>query len=262
MEPLTMRIRHIKQPYGGYISRKDFPPEAFDDGKRLNEKENIHGVNVGLIVDYMTRFMLTDDKDDAFSVSCRGAENAAQLGYPSFLRTAKNALAQKQGLDDNSLIGAYTLSRFDVWYRNPMLAIVYEYGAEDRKKPDKDTIENLRIMINRSVEFIKQQGKLVQTGFDLREGCNATVFAADGDYLFRNSICDLKVLRSPIKKDERLQLVCYWLMGLHTGRKEFSKIDHLTIYNPRLNIAYRYDVAKMTPELRATIEREVLGYEA
>lgn len=66
MEPLTMRIRHIKQPYGGYISRKDFPPEAFDDGKRLNEKENIHGVNVGLIVDYMTRFMLTDDKDDAF----------------------------------------------------------------------------------------------------------------------------------------------------------------------------------------------------
>ena len=51
-------------------------------------------------------------------------------------------------------------------------------------------------------------------------------------------------------------------MGLHSGRKEFSKIDHLTIYNPRLNIAYRYDVAKMTPELRATIEREVLGYEA
>lgn len=262
MTTLTGRIKSIKQPRGGYIPKAGFVQERYTDAAELHEEENIHGSNVGMIVDYMTRFLLTGDKNEAFAIPFMGAVAASMNGYPEMIKAAEKAENQICGLDDTSIINAYTLSRLDIWYRQTSLAMTYGNVLEDGKMPDKDTIENVRTMIQRSVDFFQKEGEFVKAGFDLKGGYSATVRAADGDYLFRKSICDLKVQRQALEKNASLQIVCYWLMGLHSGRKEFSEIDHLTIYNPRLNIAYRYDVAKMTPELRATIEREVLGYEA
>lgn len=44
-----------------------------DDGITLNENENIHASLVGLAVDYMTRFMMGAQKEEAFSISLKGA---------------------------------------------------------------------------------------------------------------------------------------------------------------------------------------------
>ena len=48
----------VKQPYGGYLNKKQFDVTAIDDGKILNEVENIHASLIGLVVDYLTRFMM------------------------------------------------------------------------------------------------------------------------------------------------------------------------------------------------------------
>ena len=56
MYSITKRISMVKQPYGGYLNKKQFDITTIDDGKILNEKENIHASLIGLAVDYLTRF--------------------------------------------------------------------------------------------------------------------------------------------------------------------------------------------------------------
>ena len=42
MYSVTKRISMVKQPYGGYLNKKQFDITSIDDGKTLNEAENIH----------------------------------------------------------------------------------------------------------------------------------------------------------------------------------------------------------------------------
>lgn len=71
---VTQRIKSIKQPYGGYLPRKDFVEESLGDGiEDLYDKENIHPNLVGIVVDYMTRLMSGSSAIDAFKISLLGA---------------------------------------------------------------------------------------------------------------------------------------------------------------------------------------------
>ena len=56
-----------------------------------------------------------------------------------------------KGLDNISIINACKMVTYDVWYRNPMVAMTAR-GAEDTN-PDLETIENIKIMVERSVKF-------------------------------------------------------------------------------------------------------------
>ena len=58
MSSVTKRISMVKQPYGGYLNKNQFDVSVIDDGKILNEKENISPSLIGLAVDYLTRFMM------------------------------------------------------------------------------------------------------------------------------------------------------------------------------------------------------------
>ena len=73
MYSVTKRISMVKQPYGGYLNKKQFDVTAIDDGKILNEVENIHASLIGLVVDYLTRFMMGTSVEEAFKISLQGA---------------------------------------------------------------------------------------------------------------------------------------------------------------------------------------------
>ncbi len=62
-----------KQPYGGYLNKKQFDITTIDDEKILNETENIHASLIGLAVDYLTRFMMGTTVEKAFKISLQGA---------------------------------------------------------------------------------------------------------------------------------------------------------------------------------------------
>ena len=61
MSSVTQRIKKIKQPRGGYIKPSQFKLQKIDDGKILNEQENIHASVIGMAVDYLTRFIMGTD---------------------------------------------------------------------------------------------------------------------------------------------------------------------------------------------------------
>ncbi|WP_234028384.1 hypothetical protein [Arachnia propionica] len=248
---VTQRIKQVKQPRGGYINPRNLTSIPLgDDAESLNDKENVHASLVGLAVDYMTRFMSGAPVDDAFKISMKGAslikeeEKAAKL------------MANVKGLDEGSIVNAVKLSGFDVCFR----AGVVGYKPVDEIAPDEATIENIRVMVERSLRFLKAYGPKVLDGFTFKGGYTNTVSAGDGDFTTADTLWDFKVSKMPVKKESTLQLLMYWRMGLNSIHPEFLKIKYLGIYNPRMNMAYRIAVDDIPDDVVAEVEDKVIGY--
>ena len=145
MSSVTARIKQIKQPRGGYIKPSQFTVREIQDGNILSEEENISASTIGMAVDYLTRYMMGSEPIEAFAISLQGAKLAGAE------KKAQKYLKEIKGLDENSIIYVCKLVGFDVWYRNPMAAMM-SAGTEDIN-PDSDTIRNIRIMVERSMNF-------------------------------------------------------------------------------------------------------------
>lgn len=106
---------------------------AIDDGKTLNEAENIHALLIGLAVDYLTRFMMGTSVEEAFKISLQGALcldlflNNASGKKGLALGNAKKLLKGIKGLDNESISNVCKLvgSLTDIAkYKNPDNAFI------------------------------------------------------------------------------------------------------------------------------------------
>lgn len=268
MASVTGRIKEVKQPWGGYIKPSSFEAIVVDDGFTLNSEENIHGSNIGLTVDYLTRFIMTKKAKDAFNISLLGAQIAEQFGaIEDALEIAYRMLANIKELDNGSIINACRLVTFDAWYRNPMGAALAKMYYEI--KPDKSTIENIRIMVNRSIAFFDKYGPIVKEGFTFESasgnkddlgGYTATVNTGDGDFITADTLWDFKVSKSKPTNKHTLQLLMYWIMGKHSGQDIFKSITKLGIFNPRLNTIYTFELSKVPDDVIKAVEKDVICY--
>lgn len=260
MSSVTNRIKEIKQPRGGYIKPSSMKIIELDDGKTLNEQENIHSNIVGMAIDYMTRFKMGSNINEAFKISLKGAKCAEVLGKIGFVKKLNEILKNINGLDDTSIIYACKAVTFDVWYRNPMAAMQAKSGAEETN-PDKNTIENIKIMIERSLDFWKEYGPIKLDGFTFGEkGYTNVVTTGDGDFLTKDTLWDFKVSKSEPKSDHTLQLLMYYIMGKHSEQSCFDNIDKMGIFNPRLNKVYLIEASSIPNEIIKTIEKDVICY--
>lgn len=259
MYSATGRIKTVKQPKGGYLKPSDFTVIKLNDDNVLNEKENVHGTIVGMAVDYMTRFMIDNDLNEAFRISLKGAECATRLGKESAVKEAMSYLSGIKGLDDDSIINACKMVTYDTWYRNPMGAIMAKTAKEIN--PDAETIENIRILIKRSILFFNEYGPITVDGFTFEpNGYTETVSSGDGDFLTADTMWDFKVTKSKPSSKHTLQLLMYWIMGQHSGKEEYRNINKLGMFNPRLNEVYLYDIKNVMPETIKEIEKEIICY--
>lgn len=248
---VTQRVRSIKQPYGGYLPIRSFSSKFYEDGRKLNSQENVHGSFVGLAVDYLTRFRITNDADTAFEISMMSAEilrqDYGEIDQYNFCRQLLEAV--KKG----SIAAAVQLVAYDG---------VFRAGAIDIPKlePDDATIENIEIMVQRGVEFLNHCGPLVKSGFTLEGGYTDTIVSGDGDYLTHNALIDFKVLRSDFNSSHSLQVLIYYLMGLHSIHEEFKNVQQLVLFNPRKNVAKFININKIAAPVIAEVNRKVIGY--
>ena len=182
MSSVTERIKKINQPYGGYIKPSSMVITELNDGKFLNETENVSPSIIGMVVDYMTRFMMGANISDAFKISILGSEVAEKLSAKSAKKEIKNYLKEIKGLDDKSIINACKATTFDIWYRNPAKARMAKGAAETN--PDSNTVANIRILIERSLCFWEKYGPIKVEGFTFeKKGYTKTVNTGDGDFL-------------------------------------------------------------------------------
>ena len=276
MASVYSRAREVKQPYGGYLQSSQYEIIQMKDGLSLNADENIHGSYIGLAVDYLTRYMLGINKEDAFKVSINGAGAISEKA----LKRAFALLHGIQGLDDKSIYNACKLVTFDVSCRNPSRAHL-AIEAYNNVKPDLHTLANIRIMVERSLLFFKKYGPIVSAGFTFKPveintdakmemiisqkgtygGYTATVSSGDGDFLTKDTLWDFKVTRDKPSSRDRLQVLMYWIMGKHSGQEIYKNINKIGIYNPRHNLVYLLDMETVSPEIIEIVEREVICYE-
>ncbi|XZI53690.1 hypothetical protein ACSW9K_09695 [Clostridium perfringens] len=251
MVSVTQRIKQIKQPRGGYIRPKEFNITILDDNIKLNEKENIHSSLVGLAVDYMTRYSIGTPINEAFKISIMGA---SIIGESKF---AQKLIEEIEGLDDNSIVNACKLVGYDVCCR----AGIIGYKPVQNINPDKDTIDNIRYMIKRSLKFIEIYGPIIKDGFTFEGGYTNLVSKGDGDFLTKSTLWDFKVSTKNPTNAHTLQLLMYYLMGINsTNKKYFKDVEKLGIFNPRLNSVYLLEIKKISSEIIKEISEKVIGY--
>lgn len=248
---VTQRVKQVKQPRGGYINPKAMTVvELGDDIGVLNPEENVRANLVGLAVDYLTRFMSGTTVDKSFQISMIGAKIIKEK------TKAQTLIKDIKGLDDKSIINAVKLSGFDICYRTGVMG----YRSVDEIEPDVITIENIRIMVKRSLKFFEQYGPKILDGFTFDGGYTDIVSSGDGDFTTVDTLWDFKVSNTKPKKEHTLQLLMYWRMGLHSRHSEFKNIKYLGIYNPRMNVVYQLNVNDIPDEVISEIEKEVIGY--
>lgn len=198
----------------------------------------------------------------AFEISITGyLLKIKLLGDKEFKKDVKNNVDIQtllnciKGLDDKSIVAACKATTYDVWYRNPMCAMGAK-GSIDTN-PDKQTIENIRIMINRSLEFWNQYGPITKDGFTFgKDGYTKTVDTGDGNDI----LWDFKVSKDKLKNKHTLQLLMYWIMGQHSQKPEFKKISKLGVFNPRLNVVYLYEIDQLSKDVIKDVEDNVICY--
>ncbi len=260
MSSVTKRISEIKQPRGGYIKPSKFDIFKIEDAHVLNEVENIHASIVGMAVDYLTRYAMGTEPSEVFEVSCMGAKIAEEVfKQKNAVKNADALLLGIKKLDEKAIINVCKLATYDVWLRNPMAAMMAKRAEEIN--PDRATIENIRILVDRSIKFWGSYGPIVKSGFTFEpNGYTEMVDSGDGDYLTADTIWDFKVSKSKPTNKHTLQLLMYWIMGQHSGQKVFKNIQKLGIFNPRLNEVYLFNVNQITTEIISEIERDVICY--
>lgn len=249
---VTQRIKQVKQPRGGYINPKIMEVIQCGDGiEALHSEENIRANLIGLAVDYLTRFMSGTPLEEAFKISFMGALIIGEQ------KKAEELMNDVKGLDDASIINAMKLVGFDVCFRAGFMG----YRPVDEIQPDAMTIDNVRVMVKRLLEFLDYYGPKVLDGFTFEGGYTEIISSGDGDFTTSDTLWDFKVSKDKPKKEYTLQLLMYWIMGLHSIHPEFKNIKFLGIYNPRLNCVYRLNVTQISSEVISEVSARVIGYE-
>lgn len=259
MSSVVGRIKEIKQPRGGYIKLSEFDIKTLEDDNILNDNENISPSIIGMVVDYMTRFIMGIPISEAFKISIMGAMIAEKFGIENVNKRIIRYLKEIKSIDDKSIINACKVVSFDVWYRNCIAAIISKTDKDIN--PDIETIENIRILIKRSIKFFEEYGPIKADGFTFEtEGYTETVNSGDGDFLTEDTLWDFKVSKHEPKSNHTLQILMYYIMGIHSKKDEFKNIKKIGIYNPRLNKVYQYEIKNISNSIIKEIEDNVICY--
>ena len=288
MASVTTRINNIKWPQNKDISSSWFKKEQYYDDKELFNCGILHGSVIGTVVDYLTRVAFGTPVDKAFASTLLGATIAELYASKfSFLKYYKGArekvkeyLNNVKGLDEKSIFYACKLIEYNVWAKNPEGAINAFFNLAIYE-PDDATIQDVITLVNRSKCFFESNGNLICNGFTFEPpnaneedalrfrieknlnfgGYTPTVDSGDGDFLTNDTIWDLKVYKDPfIRKNIRLQVVMYWIMGQHSKQEKYKNITKVGIYNPRCNISYILDIEKVPKTTIKYIEDKIICY--
>lgn len=268
MASVKQRIEQIHQPRGGYLPLSLFKTTSLDDQRILHTNENIHSSLVGSTVDYLSRWGMGTPLTSAFQTSllgakaydecCRRVLGACPAPEDTEFENAHLLLSGMKGLDNQSIANACMLAGYDVCYRTGNIRHFKPVGTI---QPDNHTLDNIRIMVERSFAFWDTCGPILKSGFSFENGYTDFITAAEADYLTHDTLWDFKTTIGKPKPQDTLQLLIYYIMGCHSQPSEFSSIKTLGIFNPRTNTVYAADISSIPQTVIDEVSRDVIGYQ-
>lgn len=247
--------RHLEQPAGGFLN--PYAMNVFElkshDALYPPEAETITGGEMGMVVDYLTRYHLTGNLQEAFAISLKGASKVSEQD------NAEQLLSMIHGLDEESVIAAIKLTSFDVVVRNPVAYI--KSGLSPATKFSDETITNIQIMVKRCLQLFKEFGPLIGCELVFPGAYTKNVSSGDADYMTTDTIWDIKTTQKDVSIDDTFQLLLYYLLSQHSELDKYKSIEKIGIYNPRLNKAHVIAIDDIDSRILHYINRFIIGYE-
>lgn len=250
MFSVTARVKNVRQPRRGYIPICKLKTTEYSDEYRIETIDSYYKPIQGMAVDYLTRFMNGSPKQIAFQIPLMGAQKVHEL------YKAQNLLDKIIGLDEKSIYATCQLVGYDVVVRRGS----QYFTSVENITPNKRVIHNIAVLVSRGISFFKKNGPIISMGFTFEGGYNDIICKGDGDYLTATTLWDLKVSESKPKITQTLQVLVYYILGIHSIHPEFQTIKELGIYNPTLNIAYTICLSKIPDTVFYNVSRDVIGY--
>lgn len=250
MASILETIKNTKQPKNGFLAPSQFKEIFLNDELEITNEENIPLSLVGIVIDYMTRFLLIGDARNCFRVSLAGA-----MAINEFDK-AKELLDTIDGLNDQSIVAACKLVGYDICFReHPRL-----FKPIETINPDAQTISNIKAMIIRCSSFAKEFGPIIKEGITFEGGYTDKITAGDGDFLTDGTMWDIKLSADGIDTNNTLQLLIHYIMGKHSNYPELQNVYKIGFFNPRLNRIYLMDASDIDPNVISEVEKSVIGY--
>lgn len=257
MLSVTQRIKTISQPKGGYVSSSLFETQTYEDYYEIFDIRSDLAPIQGLAVDYLTRYMITKDKLTSFDIPIAGAKKIdAAYENNTEIRKINKLLEEVNGLDSNSIIAACKIVCYDSAFRKGIGA----YKDFETIEFSNELFRNVPILVNRCISFFESIGGIVSTELTFENGYTDMVSSGDGDYLSSDMIIDVKASKSEISTKWSLQLLMYYLMGLHSVHDEYKQVRYLCIFNPLKNTSYICDIDNISDESKYKVSHDVIGY--
>lgn len=250
MSAILEVINNVKQPENGYLPVDKFNKLYFNDDLEVSDEENIPIELVGIVIDYMTRYLLIGDAKNCFRVSLTGAMIAEEG------EQAKTLLDKIDGLNNHSVIAACKLVAYDTYFRKGITTTIKSSDVN----PDSKSVQNIINMINRSLLFIKKYGPITKEGITFEGGYTDKITSGDGDFVTDGIIWDFKLSPEGITTTNTLQLLIHYIMGKHSNYVELQDVYKLGFFNPRLNIVYLMDANEIDSEVISEVETKIIGY--
>ena len=272
--PVTRIVKIPKiQPYGGFIPSKNLAVEPLTDEPHYIElvekccKEGaLNPQSLGLVFDYVLRTDIAimngispaDAVLNAFEVSFLGAKMINKLDDALKLATKIANLFRHRDKNLKKIVQvASELVVYDAVFR----AGYYNPDAKPPKanERDKDAVE---LMLGATEVYLLEKEHLVSLGFGFTALGAEKVSPSDGDLLTTDSVIDLKCSTKGPTSKHTLQLLLYYILGLHEQPDAFRPLKYIKVVNPRLGMVYSYELSKVDLETLKHIESEIMGYKS
>lgn len=259
---ISRRSETVKQPRGGYIPLSWFRTRTYGVKRLHVEDEALLPREMGMLIDYMTRYAATMRAGQSKQKANRAFETCIQGAY-NYGGEAPCICRYEMSLIDYPFTCESVRHALNVVYYDDF-SVVCTHRRKKKCIVDDKEARMVLAMVNNALRQFDADGGMRAYDFIIHGNDKVKyVSGGRGDYLTKNTLYDMKVSYSVPLDAWRLQIVMYYLMGLEMGLKAFMDVKYVGIANPRLNMTWRCSVATLRRHktILRGICKDVIGYE-
>ena len=264
MASITQIVSKIKNPATDYISLQQFTETNIKtkDSFTFSGDYNVQASLVGLAVDYTTRVIVGQSVEKAFHVPVLGAGligkyfNKKEKEKAEAIINRLNDLAKANNVVSDEFVNlAIKMSAFDCGYRRGPDS----YVDVDEINPDENTVKAAKTFIERTKNFFKDNGPIVECGGTFEGGNTDKLDSGDCDFVTKDCLWDLKTSKNKPKTTEPLQVLAYYIAGIRSNKDSYKNIKKVGIYNPVLSKSWTINISDIDDEVFNKLESQLKG---
>lgn len=177
----------------------------------------------------LTRYMITKNPILSMATPSTGAIRAElYLGISGVMGDFHDLLSNLKGIDDDSITAVVRMIKYLKY------TVTYENLNYDFTDLDKELIQNIRTMVERSLKFIESENiKIKDHGIDIEEDdiVNSSAFSSDIYISDGKLVWMSKKLHEPCSEDI-IELYDFYKRGVMSDEPElFAPVEWLVLYS-------------------------------